>query len=1076
MSRRRLAGGAVVLGAACLFAGWCRAQTGTVPLLLRNPAGLRHPSWPMTTGVPFPRDTLRDAAGVTLLNSAGQRVPAQVRVSSTWAPAGAARWLLLDFQAPLDGAPLSRWRLCYEGGAAPLLKPPQEIAIRDLDAGKAWEFSTGPLTFVVRRDRFDGIHRVALGSTLVVRANPESGPYVVDGEGTVFRASLGAPDSVTIEERGALRCVVAAKGWFYAADGTTYCRYAMRIHAYAGQPFVKTFFTFIVTESSGKARFRDIGFHVAYTDVGQTFFGADPGCVYESVPGHSSAFLLQYDSDKYVVRPGDGTPQWESGSSGKRAAGWMRTDSAVARAPSLTLACRDFWQQFPKELEVLGDRGVRFHAWPAHGVAKPDRPVTDAMLQYLWFCHEGDTLDFTVPASYHAHAKEYSEYAYRYLRSAKDADAIGLAKTHELLLWFHDADASAAVSATMNAWQEAPVVMAAPEWMCGTGVFGRLHPYDSERFPKVEQGLSKGWDAERRLEGHTRDYGMFNWGDGHTSWDMGRKRWSDVYRCWRAFHHGAPRTSWVLYLRSGDPKYWRHALRNARHCMDLDVCHWSRLELENLPWPAGKIRGALRDYKGLTHWHAGGRLFDYNCLTDFMLYTYYMTGDHRGLDVAQEWGAAIKRRFKAPHGTRSGAGVTAALIELYKATWDPEYKRIIDLYVNHFFDEIQNMDNSKLAPPLVTQKLPQFKGKSLPIGAFVQWENYAPWVERYYDLTGDQRTGERIVAWAEAYLSGWGDSWSTFGPNAYVNVLAYAYHISREPRFLAHGQYCTEKYISSVEAAPDTFYDGFPHLGQMSLGPGYMAQRIPYFLAALAEHGKPIEPRGPPPGPFGLLFTRTRPGGKKVEAVDAVIRVEKDVAFRITAKGGTSYKDQRPIRCQVRSPNGTVVVDQQFTFELGAFDIELAVPGDGEAGDYTLHIEGEGSYWRILSTLRTEPAMGVVYPFGGRLVRFDKSRYAFLVPAGATALELRVTPVGRGVVFAVRNPDDEQVVRKSIPAGAAAALQTVRIAVPPNHAGELWSLEGWASTAGVAITAEGANVPPYLAVSPEQFFVPGKGP
>jgi len=1052
-----------------LAAGLCTgAAAGEVDLVLRNPGGLRSKSWPLTTGVPFPTGALQAADRVALFDGAGRPAPLQTRVTSTWGPNASVRWRLLDFQAALDGAPRVTYRLRWGRDVEPAA-PAASLSVRDLD-GAAWEVTTGPLTFVIRHDRFDGLHRAALGGQPVIEPSPESGPYVVDGEGAVFRANAGPPDSVTIEERGPLRSVFCAKGWYYGEGGAKYCRYAVRIHAYAGQPFVKVLYTFIVTEPTGKARFRDVGFHLATPGARRAAFGGDQVETHELAAGEST-YLLQYDSDKYLVNRGREKAGWRAEPTGRRARGWARARGTAPDSVATTLACRDFWQQFPKEFEVVGERGVRFHAWPAHGVAKPDRKVEDAMLQYLWFCHEGEVLDFTVPESYHSHTEGHNEREYRYVRSSKDANAIGLAKTHELLVWFHDAAAGAAVAKAAEIWQADPVIMADPKWMCASGVFGRLHPHDPERFPKIESGLSRGWDAERRLEAHTRDYGMFNWGDGHTSWDMGRQRWSDVYRCWRAFHHGAPRTSWVLYLRSGDPKYWRHALRNARHCMDVDLCHWSRPEYEKLPWPRGKIRGALRDYKGLTHWHAGSRLFDYNSLTDFMLYYYYLTGDHRGWDVAREWGAAIKQRFSKPRGHREGAGVTAALIELYKATWDPEYRRIIDLYVNNFFDREQNLDGSRLTPPDVARSVPQFKDKPLPRGAFPQWENYAPWIERYYDLTGDERTGERIVAWADAYLAGWGDNWSKFSPNAYVNTMAYAYFVSKDPKYLARGMYCTEKYVSSVEDSPGKLYDGFPHLGQMSLGPGYMEQRIPYFLAALAEHGRPVEPQGPPPGPFGLLFTRRRPNNRKTEYVDALIREERDAAFRITAEGATNY-ESRPIRCEVRAPDGEIVLEQEFVFKPGAFRIGLDVPADGRTGDHALRIYGEGSFWSVLSTLRTTPELKIAYPFAGRLVRFAKSRYYFHVPTGATGFRVEVTPVDSGAMFSLRNPDDARVVRTSVPVGAGAEDRTVRVAVPPAHAGRLWLLEGWSSTATVAIHGEGAAIPQYFTADPALYFAP----
>lgn len=102
---------------------------------------------------------------------------------------------------------------------------------------------------------------------------------------------------------------------------------------------------------------------------------------------------------------------------------------------------------------------------------------------------------------------------------------------------------------------------------------------------------------------------------------------------------------------------------------------------------------------------------------------------------------------------------------------------------------------------------------------------------------------QHIVAWARAYRDdGFGDLCSLWGADEYVNILAYAYFVSKDVRYLEHGLRLVNKYVDSVEDAPGTLYDGYPKVGQMSHGAGYMAQRIPYFLEALAQYGGTVTP------------------------------------------------------------------------------------------------------------------------------------------------------------------------------------------------------------------------------------------
>jgi len=196
--------------------------------------------------------------------------------------------------------------------------------------------------------------------------------------------------------------------------------------------------------------------------------------------------------------------------------------AAKGSAGTLALAVRDFRQLFPKEL-ALDATHLSFHMWPAHGLAPRHRVVDDATIQSLWYCHEGEVLDFQAPEDYHTHTGEHSEYTYRYLRSSKSANAIGLAKTHELLVLFTPNDADPGLPDRLNTtFQAPPVCMAAPEWMCSSGLFGSIQPYSPDRFDAYEHLMSGTFDAEQRMQAHTRDYGMWNYGDDGTEGDSAR--------------------------------------------------------------------------------------------------------------------------------------------------------------------------------------------------------------------------------------------------------------------------------------------------------------------------------------------------------------------------------------------------------------------------------------------------------------------------------------------------------------------------------------------------------------------------
>jgi hypothetical protein len=532
---------------------------------------------------------------------------------------------------------------------------------------------------------------------------------------------------------------------------------------------------------------------------------------------------------------------------------------------------------------------------------------------------------------------------------------MGLAKTHELLLEFAPLPGGPAgnppagpdLSAAVLAFLEPPSALAAPAWMCDAGVFGLLQPYSPEQFPAYEKLLAENFAAEARLQAATRDYGMWNYGDGHTSWDVARKRWVDVYRVWRNQHHGSCRVPWLLYVRSGDPRYLQAAVRNARHVLDEDICHWSTPELEALPYPQGKLRGALTDYKGLVHWHSGNRLMDYNSMTDFALWYYHLTGDRWGLEVATEWGEAVKKQFSKPFGSRSGTGTLSALIDLYQDTGDEALRPLIEAFFEHLTTAVQNVDGRATYSDHASGYWAQLKGRPIPAGAFPEWENYAPWMERYWDLTGSPAARRALLAWADAYLEGFGDMTSLWGVGDYVNILGYAYAVSRDPKYLGRGVWEAERAVAAMYAGEDPLLRGLLMTGQVSLA-GYMVQRLPTFMKARALHGQPVEADPlfrTQPG-FPLLFERTRrtEEGKamKYETVEAWVLEDHDLDFSVSLRTSHTY-DQRPYVVTLTAPSGKPVVQLNESIPKGEKEFRLSVPADGETGVYRVSVAATGS-------------------------------------------------------------------------------------------------------------------------------------
>ena len=1076
MRRRFMKGGAgplqsILLAVMCVACGWKDAASALadpvagdggaaerqfgVPISLRNTAGVRQSRLPVTFGVPIPQGMLETADGIMLVSPDGTPIPAQIEVANRWPEGKSIRWLHVDFQADLSGKHQQGYRLVQSEADAPT--PPESIRVSEKNG--FFEVANGTTTFLVNRKQFKGIDRVTdkASGDVLYEADDTAGLYFLDGLGRRHSAAGGPPDSVILEEKGPLRAVIRAEGWYHGPDSVRRGRYVVRTHFYAGQPFVRMFHTFIVTDDTETASFNDIGVRFS-VKADSAVFGGTPGL--KNFARQQSTYLLQYDSDKFLM-VGNGAQKVTWGeASGDRAPGWASVFSKGRMAA--TLAVRDFWQQFPKEIEVIGEEALIFHAWPAHGVAKTDRVIEDAMLQYLWFCHEGKTLSFKVPEAVYGFKGGHAEDEYRYLRGSKSANCMGLAKTHELLVSFAR-DEPPANLGRLALFQEPPACMPSAKWMCASGVFGKIHPYDAERFPEWERGMSKAFDCELRLQDSTRDYGMFNFGDGHTAWDFTRNRWDDVYRCWRAMHHGAPRVPWLLYVRSGDPKYLQQGVRSARHLIDIGICHHSTPEWENKPYPVGKIVGALNDYKGIVHWHAGNRLFDYNAMTDFMLYYWHLTGDRRGLDVAKEWGESAKARYQEnnPIPNREGGGTIDAAIEMYLETGDQRYKKIAATNVAFFLDKVQNMGQAEKAGGRVATT------EGLPRGAFPQWENYAPWLQKYWELTGSEKVGERIVAWGDAYLAGNGDACSR-QERAYMNILAYAYFVSQDPRFLAHGQDEANRYVRTIQDTPGSLLDGFPHWQQLSLGNGFMMQRIPYLMAALADYGKPPPPAmSCMPAPKGSRLLYVVEGEKPSSFVEAHVLNADGNPFSISTVVEIIVA-KLPITMTVVSPSGKTVHEETKDIEAGRHAVAIKVPAPAEQGVYKIRIATTppSSYWQVLE-VTTSPQLKTVYELPRRTLNATSCRYYFLVPEAAKSVVVRAMDCES---LHILDPDGNAVASVPFTFNHQGELKAE---VPPGMAGRPWAFQGeFGKRSYVEISGEGVAVPQYVAIAPELLFEP----
>lgn len=197
-----------------------RADDLSIPLTVREPAGVARTNAPVTVGLPLPVGMVAPDASF-VLRDGDKDVPLQA--APMVLREGRLRWVLLDFALDIDANAEKRLELHLGRSGA---KPAAAIELKEDD--QRVEISTGPLSVrISKKGPFKLVESVRRGGQAAVVGGTV---YYVDGK-TGKRHEAGPPSRVSIEHRGPQRVTVRVDGP-YADSSLTY---TTRITAWAGR-------------------------------------------------------------------------------------------------------------------------------------------------------------------------------------------------------------------------------------------------------------------------------------------------------------------------------------------------------------------------------------------------------------------------------------------------------------------------------------------------------------------------------------------------------------------------------------------------------------------------------------------------------------------------------------------------------------------------------------------------------------------------------------------------------------------------------------------------------------------------
>ncbi len=772
-----------------------------IPLTIDNAS----PGAPITLGIPFPVGALHSPDHVRVIGENGQEIPSQITEVTTWGPAdNSIKWIwvfffagdeseyILEYGTDVHRAPIAGDKIKIINGQRP----------RQLT-----EINTGPLQFKIRkgeggfldlvqldleRDGFDGKDTIAV--------NPMARGSFLD---LLDDAGIDPSKAVitrTVREKGSgpLHAIIKVEGtYFYEREDNRPSPFVIRIHAYAGKSYIRVFHTMTYTGIPDKHepmegqhadiavglgeilpekregdegwtqpndQINAVGLGLTYRLEGELnyrtgymdgkWWNAGSSHIYEDKIGATDNISVFQTGPEPTRIPPVATSSAEERLEGfkaeiksgkavkkemEKAEGWA--DISDSRW-GISVGIRNFIEEYPKEINA--------------------DPIQQEMVAYLWSPSAG-------PMSF-ARASDKRD------SGMTDNFATGLTKTSELVYHFHPGNTSTQeIRQTMQYFLDPPTAHADPTWYAQSEVFGKMSAHADDDYSDYERGVDYKIDWVLYNQHYEPWYGMFDYGD---------QKYFYVRGDWFAWTNNEPAIDyqlWLQFMRTGDRKYFLAAEAMSRHTMDVDNIHWPT-NLKYIGdsnsatdyWEYEAQPAVATPYLGIGRRHARQQwtsLLSAHVWLTGWLSSYYLTGYHRGLDVAKQTAETYTKRIWGEHGVTGRRLYLSVwnMTEIWDATKDPRY--LTDLQ-----DRVDRMLRLQNGPD---------QYNSLVIDRYGYAQVYASQgLYKYYRLTGDEKVKTALIRHARAMRDTppWNHAYESYLST--IHSLLVGYELTSEPSFL----------------------------------------------------------------------------------------------------------------------------------------------------------------------------------------------------------------------------------------------------------------------------------------------------
>ncbi|MDH3649883.1 MAG: hypothetical protein OEQ53_09375 [Saprospiraceae bacterium] len=725
---------------------------------------------PLTLGIPFAQGLLECPDKVRLLDLDGNEIPCQTTLVTTWEPIDySVKWLWVFF----FGTESDRYVLEYGEDVVKANISGDRIKIKNAQRwGQSSTVDTGPLRFAISkkesgfiedvlldtdRNGFDGTDTIAVGI-------PCRGSFL----DILDHLGIDSSEAVihrTVRERGSgpLHSILRLEGnYTYARKDNRDSPFVIRVHLYAGKSYIKVFHTLTYTGVPDKhVPLQGQYDNIALSDTSQIINDvetADSGWLQPNDQIASVGIAMKYNlNDKYVYHCGYRDGSWHHPTGRKildlapadndeisvfqtgpkpdrippvpnatpdqrighfkadisvnntsqkkieRAEGWANISD---QRWGICIGLRNFLEEYPKEICFDLEH--------------------DAALAYLWSPKAG-------PMS-------FARGSLRRDQGMIANFAEGVTKTSEMVIYFHENVDTGQLRRTMDYFLNPPVPHADPDTYAKSLVYGHFAGYQSSQ-ADMERSLDYKFDWELFNQQWEPWYGMFDYGDQKNAYFR-----EDWYR-WQNNEPAIDFMYWLQFMRTGQTKYYHAAEAMSRHTMDVDNVHWpvdppyygdTNESLDYWKWRAQK--SIANPYLGVGRRHATQHwlaLLSAHVWVQGWLSSYYLTGYHRGLDIARLTGDSFTRRIWGEHGLTGRRLYLSVwnLVEVWDATKESKYLQDLEERVEIMLN-LQNGPNQY---------------DNLVIDRYGYSQVYASHgLYKYYQLTGNERVRQSLIRHARA--------------------------------------------------------------------------------------------------------------------------------------------------------------------------------------------------------------------------------------------------------------------------------------------------------------------------------------